>query len=129
MNSFFSWLRQTVDTLCNRPDHLQRLAIIGSGMAVYPLVVMAYLVMWRGASNLHVNQIDWLGWYGVGFLMLLALVIITLLGTIKGIHISGPGGIEVQLDTTAEAKDNDAPPSQIITTTTKVETPTDPKAS
>lgn len=108
-SKFFSWLKQTVDTLCNRPDHLQRLAIIGSGMATYPLVLMAYLVMWQGSAHLNAQQIAWLGWYGVGYLVIFALVIVTLLGTIKGIHITGPGGIEVQLDTTAEAKDNDPP--------------------
>ena len=53
------------------------------------------------------KQIDWLGWIAIGILSLFALVLITLLGTIKGIHISGPGGVEVQLETRDTAEDDD----------------------
>ncbi len=118
--AFFSWLRQTIDMLCARPDHLQRLSIIGSGIALYPLVCWLIWIMWKGFGSdpaLLTKQIDWLGYMAIGILALFALVLITLLGTIKGIHIAGPGGVEVDLQTTAEAKDND-PPATVTTTTT-----------
>lgn len=112
MGKFFAWLRNTVDTLCNRPDHLQRLSIIGSGCALYPLVIWLIWIMWKGFGTdpaLLTKQIDWLGWISIGILGLFALVLITLLGTIKGIHISGPGGVEVQLETrdTLDEDDHD----------------------
>lgn len=121
--NFFSWLRKTMDNLCDRPDHLQRLSIIGSGIAVYPLIIWLVFIMWKGFGHdphLLSKQIDWMGWIAMGILGIFALIIVTVLGTIKGIHIAGPGGVDIGIDTTAEP--TPPPPSQTITTTTHVET-------
>lgn len=101
---FFSWLRRTIDMLCERPDHLQRLAVIGAGVALYPLLLAFIYIMWKGFGanpELLTKQIDWLGWMAVGVLTLFGLVIVTLLGTIKGVRISGPGGSGVEFETSA----------------------------
>ncbi len=108
-NNFFSWLRKTIDTLCDRPDHLQRLSIIGSGMAVYVMLWVLVGIIWLGFGKhieLMSQQLSILGIISYGLLGLFGLVVLTVLGTIKGIHIQAPGGVEVGIDTTAGDDDD-----------------------
>jgi len=104
---FFNWLRRTVDTLCERPDHLQRLSIIGSGVSVYPAVfALVALLVWFAT---HYPQTLLIVVNGIVnfvyiFLGLFALVIVTMLGSIKGLKF-GPRGLE--LSTTFDDLDVD----------------------
>lgn len=100
------WLSRTIDTLCERPDHLQRLAIIGAGMVVYPLVVGLILIVWLGFGPrtdpaITVQQLKIMGWALLGSMGLWGLVVVTLLGTVKGLRVNGPGGVGLEVETTA----------------------------
>ena len=114
MSRFFRWLRDTMDVLCDRPDHLQRVSIIMSGMSLFPLfigmivVLVWFAVTFTGAYNgLQTQIITGLINYGYIFLGLYALVIISMLGTIKGLSLKGPGGSGLSLTTTADDPDVD----------------------
>lgn len=105
---FFDWMRQTLDFLCERPDHLQRLSIVGAGMSLYPAVVALTIVMiWFGVSYPGVPAQIVGGLFNVIYftLALFALVIVSMLGTIKGLKL-GPRGLE--LSTTFDDLDVDA---------------------
>ncbi|AXQ68302.1 holin [Caulobacter phage CcrBL10] len=104
--NFFRWVRLTLDNLCDRPDHLQRLSIIGSGMAAFPLILLIiHILVYFGlhgpdtAAALAVIPI--IGNMGYGALALYALSQVALLGIIKGIRIAAPGGVNVAIETTA----------------------------
>jgi hypothetical protein len=45
MSRFFGWTRKTLDDLCERPDHLQRLSIIGSGFIMWPTMIGFALIV------------------------------------------------------------------------------------
>lgn len=116
MSRFFRWLRDTMDVLCERPDHLQRVSIMLSGMSLFPLfigmimVLVWFAVTFTGAYNgLQTQIITGLINYGYIFLGLYALVIISMLGTIKGLSLRGLGGSGLTLTTTVD--DPDADPS------------------
>lgn len=118
MSRFFRWLRDTMDVLCDRPDHLQRVSIMLSGMSLYPLFIgMIVILVWFAITypGLQAKIITGLINYGYIFLGLFALVIITMLGSIKGLKINAPGGVGMALVTTADDPDVDP------TTTRKVD--------
>lgn len=114
MSRFFRWLRDTMDVLCERPDHLQRVSIMLSGMSLFPLFIgMIVVLVWfattyTGAYNgLQTQIVTGLINYGYIFLGLYALVIISMLGTIKGLRLTGLGGSGLSLTTTADDPDVD----------------------
>jgi hypothetical protein len=103
---FFRWVRLTLDGLCERPDHLQRVSIIVSGMAAYPLIIgiIAILVhfgLHGPDSSIALATIPIIGNMGYGAVALYALSQVALLGIIKGIRIAGPGGVNVAIETTS----------------------------
>ncbi|WP_312084705.1 hypothetical protein [Brevundimonas sp.] len=105
---FLLWLRRTLDKLCERPDHLQRLSIIGSGLIMWPTLIGFALVVWLGYGKTEALQAQSLNFLGMALLAsmaLWALVVIALLGIIKGFSVSGPGGVGVSITTTADDPD------------------------
>lgn len=107
---FAGWASNTVKTLCDRPDHLQRLAIIGAGMVVQLTMWAVILIVWRGydrTPELQAQSLNFMGWSLIGSMVLWGIVVITLLGTIKGLSIEGPGGFGINLMTTADDPDVD----------------------
>lgn len=114
LSRFFGWTRKTLDELCERPDHLQRVSIILSGMSLFPLfigmiaILVWFAVTYTGSYNgLQTQIITGLINYGYIFLGLYALVIISMLGTIKGLSLRAPGGAGVTVVTTADDPDVD----------------------
>lgn len=106
---FIAFCRETLDFLCNHPDHLQRLAITGAGMSLYPMMIglVAILVQFGihgGVAALAV--IPWFGWALIGLITAFVIVVVSLLGTIKGIKISAPGGASIELDMADDASPN-----------------------
>lgn len=98
---FFAWCRETLDFLCNHPDHLQRLGIIGAGMSLYPMMVgLVSILVWFGINGgvAALAVIPWFGWALIGMITVFAFTIIALLGTIKGIKINTPWGANVELE-------------------------------
>jgi F0F1-type ATP synthase membrane subunit c/vacuolar-type H+-ATPase subunit K len=105
---FFTWARSTLDTLCERPDHLQRLAIIGAGMVMFPTVLGIIYIVWRGyerTPELQSQSLNIMGFALYGAMALWGLVVIALLGIVKGLRIEGPGGIGIDIQTTADDPD------------------------
>ena len=105
---FFSWVRRTLDELCERPDHLQRLSIIGSGFVMWPTMIFFSLVVWLGygrTPELQAQSMNFLGFALLGSMALWGLVVVALIGIIKGVSVSGPGGISVSVQTTADDPD------------------------
>ncbi|UTC29892.1 putative holin protein [Bajunvirus bajun] len=120
MSKIGKWIARTVDTLCDRPDHLQRLSIIGSGISIFPMIasMVALLVFFGLRTDVLAEMVvPILGYVTYGMLMLFALAQIALLGIIRGFRVNGPGGFGVEIETTS-GDDDDAP-----TTTTKVTVP------
>jgi hypothetical protein len=104
------WISRTIESLCNRPDHLQRLAIIAAGCVMYPTVWGLILIVWKGFGDhptLYPQQLQILGWALLGSMVLWGLVVIALLGIVKGIKVEGPGGIGVELMTTSSGGGGD----------------------
>jgi hypothetical protein len=98
MNSFFSWLDRTVRTLCDRPDHLQRLSIVGAGLSIYPAVIATVgLLVWFALRHPDAPTTVVDGLFRIVYILLglFALVVVSMLGTIKGLRI-GPKGLEVE---------------------------------
>ena len=89
-----------VDQLCHQPDHLQRLAIIAAGTMMYPLVVGLVLIIWRGGWEVvhQSEQLSILGYLAFGSMALWGLVVVALLGIIRGFRATLPGGASVELD-------------------------------
>lgn len=118
------WFARTIDTLCERPDHLQRLAIIGAGMFVYPLVVVLVFIVWLGFGPRNdpaivTQQLRIMGWALLGSMALWGLVVVTLLGTVKGLRVNGPGGVALEFETTAgDGKGLSHPAATIVQTST-----------
>lgn len=107
---FFRWVRETLDMLCDRPDHLQRISIIMAGMSLFPLFLGTSVVLVFFALRFDDERAQIIGGlinYGYVYLALFALVIVAMLGTIKGIRLSGPGGSGITLVTTADDPDVD----------------------
>lgn len=106
----FSWLRRTLDGLCERPDHLQRLSIIGSGFIMWPTMVGFALIVWLGYARtpeLQAQSLNFMGIALIGSMALWGLVVVALLGIVKGVRLSGPGGLSVAIETTADDPDRD----------------------
>lgn len=109
---FFGWVRVTLDTLCDRPDHLQRLSVIGSGMAAFPLLVWVIRIlvdfgMHGPDTQAALAVIPIIGAMGGGIIFLYALSQVALLGIIKGVRFSAPGGVNVEIETTSGDDDED----------------------
>lgn len=123
---FFTWSRQTLDSLCNRPDHLQRIAVMGAGVVMYPLVVGMILIVWLGYSRtpeLQSQSLSIMGWALLASMGLWGLVVVTMLGTIKGLKFDGPGGMGVEITTIADDPDIDPGTTRVTTVaTTHVQT-------
>jgi len=107
---FFSWARRVLGELCARPDHLQRVSIIMAGGSLYPsfigmiVILVVFAVLYRDhQSQIIAGLIN----YGYIFLGLFALVIISMLGTVKGLTLKVPGGGGLALTTTADDPDID----------------------
>lgn len=110
MKRFFGWARRTLDTLCERPDHLQRLSIIGAGVIMWPTLIGFALVVWLGYSRTAELQAQSLNFMGLALLSSMALwglVVVATLGIIKGLSVTGPGGVGVSIQTTADDPDVD----------------------
>lgn len=110
MARFFAWARRTLDTLCERPDHLQRLSIIGAGVIMWPTLIGFALVVWLGYSRTAELQAQSLNFMGLALLSSMALwglVVVATLGIIKGLSVTGPGGVGVSIQTTADDPDVD----------------------
>lgn len=101
---FFSWARRVLGELCERPDHLQRFAVVGAGVIMWPTMVGFALVVWLGYARTPELQSQSLNFMGMALLASMALwglVVVATLGIIKGLTISGPGGVAVSIETTA----------------------------
>lgn len=110
VKAFFTWLRATVEMICTRPDHLQRLGIIGAGVSLYPVVIAVIAIIWRGyerTPELQTQSLSIMGFVAFGLLGLYALVTVALIGIIKGVRFSGPGGMGLELTTTSDDPDVD----------------------
>ena len=106
MDRFFGWCRRTLDMLCDRPDHLQRISIIGAGFKSGLLVVgVIALLTWFGTSSpaLALLVVPILGNALYMLIGAFIICIIVLLGLIKGLqslkaHL--PGGALVEIEAT-----------------------------
>jgi F0F1-type ATP synthase membrane subunit c/vacuolar-type H+-ATPase subunit K len=110
---FGAYIKTVVQTLCDRPDHLQRLAIIGAGMVAYPMVCAIIWIVWKGYDHtpeLQAQSLNFMGFALYGAMVMWGLVVVALLGVVKGLKVEGPGGVSVELTTTATATSTDAPP-------------------
>lgn len=96
-----------VEKLCDHPEHLQRLAIIFAGVFAYPLVWGLVFIVWKGFDSkvFGAKQLEILGQALMGSMVLWGLVIVALLGIVKGVKAQLPGGagFEVDIDNTKEA--------------------------
>lgn len=102
----FAWTRRVLDELCQRPDHLQRLSIIGSGFVMWPTMVGFALIVWLGYGPEHGAQsLNFMGMALIGSMSLWGLVVVALLGIVKGVRVAGPGGLSVAIETTADDPD------------------------
>ena len=105
---FFAWLEPVVRNICDHPSHMQRLSIIGAGMVMYPTVLLFAAIVWLGYDKTETLQAQSLNFMGMALLSSMALwglVVIALLGSIKGFSVSGPGGVGVSITTTADDPD------------------------
>lgn len=118
---FFSWVRRTLDGLCDRPDHLQRLSIIGSGFIMWPTMVGFALIVWLGYARtpeLQAQSLNFMGMALLGSMALWGLVVVAMLGIIKGVRLAGPGGMSVAITTTADDPDVDPSTTRVDVTAT-----------
>lgn len=101
MKKFLSEAKRIITKFCDHPEHLQRWAIIGSGLAVgAALLGIISLLVYFG---LHVTPagalvIPILGNIGYGFVGLFGLVVIALLGIVRGIKAMLPNGTSIEVD-------------------------------
>ena len=104
---FFRWVRDTLDMICDRPDHMQRLSLVGFGLGVGCLTIafITLLVHYGEKSEqLAMMVVPILGNGMYASLGLMGLGAVVLLGLIKGIggfRIQTPGGINIGIDTTS----------------------------
>ncbi|MFN3836834.1 MAG: hypothetical protein ACK4MI_03885 [Brevundimonas sp.] len=108
MRMFTDWLGRAVRNICDHPAHLQRLSIIGAGVVMYPTLLGFALVVWLGYSRTPELQAQSLNFMGMALLASMALwglVVVAVLGIIKGFSVSGPGGVGVSITTTADDPD------------------------
>lgn len=111
---FLGWLGPVVRNICDHPTHMQRLGIIGAGIVMYPTVLLFAAIVWLGYSRtpaLQAQSLNFMGSALLGSMALWGLVVIAVLGIIKGVSVSGPGGVSLSLTTTAD--DPDVDPSTV----------------
>lgn len=121
MGRTMAYLREVIAKLCDNPNHLQRLAIIGAGICALPMVILGIMIVWHGgwsvllakaalstnaallAAQLTVvtQQLNILGNALLGMLAIWAIVVLALLGTVRSMKVQGPGGLGVDIETTA----------------------------
>lgn len=124
MKRFSTWVRKTLDMLCARPDHLQRIAITGAGLSLYPMMIgLIALLVWFGIKSaaLALAVVPILGFALYGFIALFAVVVIALEGTIKGLKLSAPGGAAFEID-----MGDPEPDAVVVTQTTTIPTKATP---
>lgn len=108
MRAFTAWLGRAVRHICDHPAHLQRLSIIGSGIVMYPTVVGFALIVWLGyGPELGAQSLNFMGIALLASMGLWGLVVVALLGIVKGIKVAGPAGMSVAVTTTADDPDVD----------------------
>lgn len=106
-NRFWVWFRSTLDMLCDRPDHLQRLSVIGAGASLYPVMIAVLVLLWwfgKSSPALASIALPLIFQFGVGIMILFGLVIVVLIGLVKGLtsfKANLPGG-SVEIETTAK---------------------------
>lgn len=95
--------KRVVKALCDHPNHLQRWAIIGAGLSQYVLLYgMIGLLVWFG-TNPFVNAalvIPIFGNIALASLAIIGLVVVALLGIIRGVKAMLPNGTSVEIDLT-----------------------------
>lgn len=107
---FFRWNREVLDMLCDRPNHLQRLATIGFGLGAGSITLLFIWLLVRygdRSPELAMMVVPILGNGLYISMALMALGAVVLLGLIKGIggiNIQTPGGINIGLRTTGEER-------------------------
>lgn len=105
---FFAWLEPVVRNICDHPSHMQRLSIIGAGMVMYPTVLAFALVVWLGygrTAELQAQSLNFMGAALLSSMALWGLVVVAILGVVKGVTVAGPGGLSVAVQTTADDPD------------------------
>src|SRR5690606_34126613 len=110
MRAFTAWLGRTVRFICDHPAHLQRLSIIGAGFVMWPTMIGFTLIVWLGYARtpeLHAQSLHFMGLALLAGMALWGVVVIAPLGIIKGLSVTGPGGVGVRLTTTADDPDVD----------------------
>lgn len=102
---FFRWARSTLDMLCDRPDHLQRLGVIGSGTSLYPLLVATLALLGALAftsPEMAIIALPLIFYFGVGIMILFGVVVVVMIGLVKGIETIrgsfGGASIEIEAD-------------------------------
>lgn len=103
---FFGWLQHVAAS----PAGLQRLTVVGAGLIMWPTLIGFALIVWLGYSRtpeLQSQSLDWMGMALLASMVLWGLVVIALLNVIKGVRVAGPGGFNVNFQTTADDPDVD----------------------
>lgn len=110
---FFRWLRDTLDMLCDRPNHLQRLSAIGAGMAVGIFVIaLVAIITWFGTQSapLALVVVPILGNALYGFIAVFAICVVVIMALVRGlgsVNFTGPNGVGLSLETTDKVPDAD----------------------
>lgn len=108
MRKFTAWLGRVVRHVRDHPAHLQRLSIIGAGVVMYPTVLLFAGIVWLGYGKTEALQTQSLNFMGAALLASMALwglVVVAILGVVKGVTVAGPGGLSVAVQTTADDPD------------------------
>lgn len=107
LKAAFAEIRRIITYVCEHPAHLQRLSIIGSGMALYPALfgMVGVLVYFGTHPAVHaLAVIPIFGNITYGLLILFGLVILALLNILRSFKASLPAGASIELDI-ADSKD------------------------
>lgn len=98
--SLLSKAKSAWSTFWSAPDLVQKVGIVGAGVVIYPLVVWLIMIVWKGGweKGHQGQQLDILGNMSLGAMGLLALVIVALLGVVKGIKAELPGGASIDVN-------------------------------
>ena len=93
--------KRIITELCDRPGHREQWAILLAGVAIYPLIgLMIAILVWFG-THAAVNAalvVPILGNFGYGFLGLFGLVVVALLGIIRKVSATLPGGAQLSVE-------------------------------
>lgn len=103
VGGFFSRVGDAIDRICNDPEHLQRLSVVGAGMAMYPMVAILIWIIWTAypEAGLETKKLDILGFALYGAMALWGLVVVAILGVVRNLKATLPGGssIEIEVET------------------------------